>query len=788
MEEQRYIKINAIYQKIKQAVADQSCIYIHAPVGTGKTAAVRYYFRDCKCRWLSGKLGFLPDRPDVSQVEEPVIIIDDISWLTDAASQQYICQMVEQTEKQIVLIGRNRMPKWLMNTYTSGYLRLADERYMLMDQVQIQRLMKSRGCTCSEEEAEQMLKDTAGFVLELIMIARHFQREGCYNRAVLEDAKLDCYHYYDQMFFEHWNTDVQEMLLSVVEFDQFDAELAQLTTRDSSAPALLEYAYGVGDFLIRNTDGSYSLRPQLREFLRWRRDIKWSEAAKRDIHKNAAVYYELHDNIPAALKECRKIGDEKQILELLVKNAERHTGVAHYYETKEYYFSLPEEKILEYPVLIAGMSMLYSLILQPEKSEEWYQKLCSYVEEHQSLPRRQKEAKSRIAYLDIALPHRGVGKMSDTLKSVARLCIDRSISMPEFSVTSNIPSVMNGGKDFCDWSRIDKELAKVMRKPIEIVLGEFGVGLVNIALAESYFEKSSADDFEVITLAGDGYAMAETKGRIEMCFAALGTRTRLNVRHDHLRLAEQQLGDFKKRVIKEHAEQLLPNIEALRTWLNLKKGNMQEVREWMRQAPSELEGFYILDRYQYLMKLRCYLVLGEYEAAWNLADRLTVYFTQYERHYMQMETTLLRAILCYRMGRKEWKNHFQTAYEQAESYHFTWLIAQEGIAVRPLLKEWSENHAEPDEFWRLVREKTEKMAFQYPAYLAEEKVLAVPLSDMEKRILQMHCAGVDSRKIQELCDIKERTLKFHNANIYKKLGVKNKSEAIIAAKQLDIVN
>lgn len=71
--------------------------------------------------------------------------------------------------------------------------------------------------------------------------------------------------------------------------------------------------------------------------------------------------------------------------------------------------------------------------------------------------------------------------------------MNKNIRLPEFSVTSSLPSIMNGGLDFCEWSKNDKELSVLMKKPIEVVLGKYGAGLINIALAESGFEKGTMD-------------------------------------------------------------------------------------------------------------------------------------------------------------------------------------------------------------------------------------------------------------------------------------------------------
>lgn len=68
-----------------------------------------------------------------------------------------------------------------------------------------------------------------------------------------------------------------------------------------------------------------------------------------------------------------------------------------------------------------------------------------------------REAKGRLITLDISLPHRGISGMTDLLRAAGVLITDRKVHIPELSVTSNLPSMMNGGKDFCEWSRKDRE-------------------------------------------------------------------------------------------------------------------------------------------------------------------------------------------------------------------------------------------------------------------------------------------------------------------------------------------
>lgn len=66
--ENTYVKVEKIYNKIKQAETQNQPLYVCGPLGLGKTAAVKYYYRNKKVKWLSGETGFLSDMPDISQI------------------------------------------------------------------------------------------------------------------------------------------------------------------------------------------------------------------------------------------------------------------------------------------------------------------------------------------------------------------------------------------------------------------------------------------------------------------------------------------------------------------------------------------------------------------------------------------------------------------------------------------------------------------------------------------------------------------------------------------------
>jgi len=782
----RYIKVPAIYKKLKTA-EDSGCpLYLSAPVGYGKTAALRYYYRKKTALWLSGEGGRLSAQPSQDTILPHTVIIDDITWITDESSRSYINELIDRREKQVIMSGRARLPEWLKAACIKQPFLLADRRDLELDATLTGKLLEGFRVELTQEQTEEIAQNTKGHALCILMIAYQMQNRKQYSEIVREAARQDAFQYYNQAFYDKWPQNMRMLLMAVANFDSFCLELAEYVTENNQVANLINTAMAVGDFLIKHEDGTYEMMRMLRDYLLWKQTLEENRELQKLVFARAACYYEKKDRIEEALAYYDRIEDQASISKLLIRNADQHPGSGHYFETRKYYFNLPKEQLEQSAVLMSGISMLYSLMMQPENSEQWYDKLKDFEKSATTTAEEKREARRRLIYLDIALPHRGSLSMVDILKQVAVFITDRKMTIPEVSVTSNLPSIMNGGKDFCEWSKSDRELARVMKKPIELILGKWGAGLVNIALAESLFEKGETDVYEIMTLLNSGYTKADLSGKIEMCFVATSVLSQVHICRNQLKIAKMQLQEFKEKAKRESSERLLQNITAMEAWFSLLEGKNSEAEQWLDTgAPNEHQEFYILNRYQYLMKVRIYLALERYEEAANLIERLTVYFTEYRRTYMYMENEVLKAILQYRMQLGNWKETLTQVLPQIESYHFVYLISKEGAAIRPLLQEMERLPVE-ESFEKKLMDMTGAMALYYPNYLKVQKVLTEELTEAEKQILHLYCQGVEPKQICELCRFTYNTLKFHNRNLYRKLGVNNRQEAERKAKEFGI--
>ena len=751
-----YIAPEAALKKLRVAKGLGQAVYIYGATGYGKTELVRQYLSRRRYHYIScaeDAAGLMETAETAQEAAShssgkekeaqprTVMVVDDMHLLKNAEGRKAVLSLAGRQDVWFILICRSPIPAWLMPLYIKGGFLVITEDDLRLGEKEIAAYMDSQGLTATEEEVAFVAVRSQGNAYTVRHTALKML-EGMRPGPEMAEEIVEAFAaYLESHVMVQWDSDLLEFLMQISVTDEFTLPLAEMVTGNRHAPELLERAVETGNFLSCR-DGTYRLRPQLIRALRRRAAKEYSPQERADHAYNAGLYYEMQGQIVPALAMFEQCGKKERIRELLIRNARLNPGNGHYFELRRYYLQMEERELEESPVLMAGMSMLYSLMMQEKESEYWYRKLEKFASTAKGGQKR--EAVSRLAYLDIALPHRGSADMIDIMKRMPALIFDRGMSLPEFSVTSNYPSTMNGGKDFCHWSREDRKLAATIGKLVERVLGRYGKGLVKAALGESFYEKGE-DAYEVLTLLARAKMEAEGGGMIEIAFAAVGLQVRLDTLQGEIQTAAEVLASFEKGVREQGAVQLLPNIGALRCRLALYQGDKEAVSAWMAQAPDEDREFCVMERYRYLTKVRCYLSIGEYLKAQALLEKLRYYTEKCRRTYVRMEVCLLSAIAKYRTG-GAWKEEFLSALKEACGYRFIRFISEEGAAAQELFVAAGKSFLEkeiPDKEWlsRLMGE-TGKVAVRYPVYLKGQLAKAPDFCEAALSVLRLQAEGI----------------------------------------------
>ncbi|MCR5715665.1 MAG: LuxR C-terminal-related transcriptional regulator [Lachnospiraceae bacterium] len=787
-----YIKVPQVFDKLKKAEEFYAPVIMMAASGWGKSAAAEYYYRRKKPMVLYCKDGNLTQMPPLDSFRESIVIIEDMHHLYEEDSIRYLKSLLHTPGLQVVMLTRgSTVPRFLVSEDMDlGFVRIR-EKDLALGEKEVDEFFKDRGIELHPDDVAPITQASQGYPRALHSYVMRMEGDIRYSEDVRAGVRLDMFHLWDGALYHEWPEAFVRFALSMCQFDEFTCEMAEQVTGDPATGRTIEYCRERMSQLQVRSGGYYSFRGEIKQYFCWKQNLVWSKEAIDANYVRAASFYEQQGDIENALKYYQKADAVQNVKDLLIRNAYTHPGMGHYVDTREYYFRMDRKELIESPVLMAGMCMIYSLILMPEKSEEWYRELELYYKEDTHPKELRREARTRLAYLDIALPHRGTKGILRIMSDVFSLIRKGDIVLPEFCATGNIPSIMNGGLDFCEWSKNDTQIAKFMGKPLESILGSWGKGLVTVAIAESGFEKGTMDAYEVLTRANDCYEVASYGGTIEMCFVALGIQMRQHLVEGQLPSAKRIYTSFVEKVKAQEAVHLLPNLEAMGIWVGLYGGGGDEIGAYIEKIPDARVFFYITERYQQMMKLRCLIAENRLIEAFDLATFLDGYYQMYRRYFHQMESGVLKAIILYRMESENWKACLTQAVHHAAEYHFVRLIALEGAAVYPLLVQLREEGAFADldaSFIEQVMHETFKVASAYPDYLRFIPKQTVDLTAREAQVLSMLCAGMSTDEICAQMKISYDGLKKHNRNIYKKLDVKGRAEAERKAAQLGLVH
>lgn len=742
-----YIRPKAANDRMKLAQNMGQTVYISGATGFGKTSFVADYLFRRRYEYYSMAESVPEDiLRGLSCEKKRIVVVDDLQQLTETVERETACEIVEKLAKDpevwLVLVGRCPVPAWLKPVYIQHVFVMIGEKELALSEREEKDYLKMWDLELTDRAEKRLRTLSCGHPLFLRIEALRLKQmetepDSTENRirmemSVIEQARSDWWDYLEVRVYSQWDVQLQEFLMDISIVEQFDLSMARMITRKTDADRLIRLAQETGSILYCHGSGereSYELRTPVRLSMR------------RMIRK---------------------------------KYSYRHIDSL-------YYLGLSEHMIRQSPELMAGMSLLQSILLNDEESEKWYRILCEY--EKSQTGSAQKEARARLFYLDIALPQRGAGGMADMLKKAWMFITERKTTIPELSLTNNQPSMMDGGKDFCEWSKRDRELAGSIGKIVELLLGRFGKGLINLALAESFFEKG-ADNYEVSELAQRGRMQAQAGGKQEQVFVGTGILAWLSAFSNHMDNALESLESFRGSVM--DMPQLLTGVDTLRTRFYLYAGRSSEVDAWMKQAPDEEAEFCTLERYRYITKVRVYLSKGKRENALRLLMQMQIYAKHRERIFLQMEVKILLAITQFRMGEEKWRETLQQSITLAEEYHFVRVLSREGAALWELLKKGGFVWQDP-EFQKQVCRECEQMARIYPAYLSEKQEGNVLLTDKALMVLRLQAEGLSVEEIAKRMHLSKSGIKYYNQETYKKLGVNGKAAAITEARNRKLI-
>lgn len=237
-------------------------------------------------------------------------------------------------------------------------------------------------------------------------------------------------------------------------------------------------------------------------------------------------------------------------------------------------------------------------------------------------------------------------------------------------------------------------------------------------------------------------------------------------------------------------------VEALKARIYIKQGRLSKAWAWVHEQGLAVDGetSYLLEFEQITLART---LIAEYQAnreerflldAFRLLERLLAAAEEVKRMGSVLEILITQALAYNAQGNiHQALTPLKRALALAEPEGYFRLFIDEGKAMARLLYETLSEDVEPAYIRRLlagfpnvVQEKTSLSKGQ--ADLIE------PLSDRELEVLRLIAGGLSNQEIAEKLYLSLHTVKIHARNIYSKLDVNSRTQAVARGKTLGILN
>jgi LuxR family maltose regulon positive regulatory protein len=232
-------------------------------------------------------------------------------------------------------------------------------------------------------------------------------------------------------------------------------------------------------------------------------------------------------------------------------------------------------------------------------------------------------------------------------------------------------------------------------------------------------------------------------------------------------------------------------IEAEQVCLSLQQGSFQYALDWLQRCNLAHTDEVSLDRMAEHMVLgRVLAENGKIEEAQYLLERLYALLCKEDRLRDRIKVLILQSLTLQRLGQMEAAlAQLETALHLAEPEGFIRSFIDEGPMMAEMLSAYLKvqqgNHMRNNASASLAYIKQLLQAFNVMP--EEELSLKEILTEQETRILLLITNGLSNKEIAHQLNITSETVKSHIKNVYRKLRVNNRVQALQRAKQLKIL-
>jgi len=755
------------------------------------------------------------------------LVLDDYHLLETPAIHESLLFFLEHQPPNFHLVLATRIdPPWplarLRARQQIAEVRQSDLRFT--DEEAVEFFHRSMQLHLPPEDVAALGARTEGWIAGLQMAALSLQRQSDARAFVAAFTSSDRYifDYLLEEVLQQQTPDVQDFLLKTAILDQMSAPLCDAMLERDDSRDILAYLERANLFLIPLDHERYWYR-----YHHLFAQLLVSHGKKLGLdgtpyHRRASAWLEAHGLPAAALGHALQAGDFEEAARIAEDNALVMLGQGHLGTLAAWLDALPESLIHARPWLCVAHAWVTIYAGKVEVTEQWLARaemglregdwgagddesrriaghialirsqVCGLHNDHARTTPFVRQALELLPPEDemgriMAYSQLGIGLRQQGEFDAAEMALKQAVALAEPQQSNQVTifaryhlaalRVWRGQLD-----RAAQDFRRIIQSAQAGKVVSSMICLPYQALSRIACEQNRLD--EALDLTRQGLALAEQWGHGEFILTG------------YIDLAEVLLAqgdapgalDAMARAKKLSGDMVWPSwVEALDVKMQWSAGNLAAVSAWARdfetrQTTLELD---LLNVAIYLMLARAWMTGGRWAEARDLLRQVWDVVGATETIKRKLEALILLA-LTYAGNQQSQKasETLEEALAQAEPEGYVRVFLDEGPGIVPLLQAIPLHSPWRGYARHLLAEYARTDAVKYPAQPGD---LVEPLSARELEILHLLETSMDIQQIAAHLFVAASTVRTHVRNLYAKLGVNRRMEAIERARELKLL-
>ena len=649
-----------------------------------------------------------------------------------------------------------------------------NSRLLRFSNTDVRRYFSLMSMPLNKEQVIKVQKIADGWIAALYLVYRGM-KEGVPLENITEIKDL-----LKDSLYEYYDDDTKSVLCILSLLDDFTIELASYASSMESISEIIDKLCIENAFINHDSKkGIYTIHSVFRDFLK--NQAKKMELDIKDIYSRAGYWYIEQNNISQAFHYLFLGEDYETMLKelekpsLYIKASDRPMMF--------YYFdAIPELYKDNHPIACLKFILLFIISGDKNKGKNLLTKFENELTYKNFNENDKIEIEAAIHIiknflsfnnLDLMLYH--IGKILDLLKGNA-------------SVIASFDGPFSFGSPHLTYIYY-KEIGtyqKISGMPLENyakVSGGGGKGSEALCRAEYALETGDFNNVEVEAL--KSIYQAKTKNQTSMIVCASFTLARLYI-YQEKHVESLSLLTSLNDMVTDNIESILLNTYDLCIgYIYACIGEYSKIPKWIRDGDMSINSLMIQGAvFSYVVYGKALILSDNWPKAEALCETFIPYFKIFNNQLGLLHNYIHLAIASFkRNNEQKSKMWLKMSLEIGQSDNIIMPFVENGDNLIPLLICFEIN----DGINMSYISKLIILCTEYSSITANKKIFNNPLSSREVEALKLISLGFSRSEIAEKMIVSPGTVRTHIQNIYLKLSVNKKREAINKAKELNII-